>query len=164
MNSKLEVIQNRFLENIGKMSDGFGLNGFVAKLYGILYLRAKPLSLDEMAEALGVSKGNVSINIRVLETWGAVRKVWVKGSRKDFYEADLDIKKVFLNKVKSGLQKRINEVSNMISESNELLSSAKAELSEKEKNVAKGYAERLRKIEELKGLAVNALSLAEKIL
>lgn len=164
MNNKLEEVQNRFLENIEKMSDDFGLNGFVAKLYGVLYLKAKPLSLDEMAEVLGVSKGNVSINIRILETWGAVRKVWVKGSRKDYYEAHLDIKKVFLNKVKAGLQKRISEVSNMINESNKLLASAKAELSEEDKNIAKGYAERLRKIGELKGLVANALALAEKLL
>lgn len=164
MNNKLESVQNKFLESAGRLSDTFGLNGFVAKLYGILYLNAKPFSLDEMAKALGVSKGNVSINIRILENWGAVRKIWVIGSRKDFYEAELDIKRVFSSKLKSSIQKRISEVSNVLAESRGIIQSVSGELSEEEKNVAKGYEERLKKIEELKTLTLNALNFADKLL
>lgn len=164
MNTKLESVQNKFLGSVGRISDAFGLNGFVAKLYGILYLNAKSLSLDEMADALGVSKGNVSINIRELEKWGAVRKVWVRGSRKDFYEAELDIKKVFSNKLKSSMQKRISEISAVLTESRRIMESANGELNEEEKNIAKGYEERLKKIEELKSLTLSALGLAEKLL
>ena len=164
MNKKLESVQNKFLESASRLSDTFGLNGFVAKLYGILYLNAKPFSLDEMAEALGVTKGNVSINIRELEKWGAVRKVWVRGSRKDFYEAELDVRKVFSNKLKSSIQKRISEISVVLTESHRIIESANGELNDEEKDIAKGYEERLKKIEEIKALALNALNLAEKLL
>ena len=85
MSGKLEIAQDRFIEGISRMSDTFGLNRFVIQLYVLLYLRDKPLCLDEMADALGVSKGNVSVNIRELEKWGAVKNIWVKGSRKDYY-------------------------------------------------------------------------------
>lgn len=164
MSNRLEVAQNKFIESIGRMSDTFGLNSFVAKLYGFLYLNAKPLSLDEIVEALGASKGNVSINIRELQKWGAVRKVWVKGSRKDFYEAELDIKKVFSNKLKNAIQKKISEVSNMIDEFNNIILSADGELNEEEKNIANGYMKRLKEIESLKALASNALNFADKLL
>ena len=37
-----------------------------ARIFGLLYLSARPLSLDEIAAELHQSKSNVSLNIRVL--------------------------------------------------------------------------------------------------
>ena len=105
MENNLEVARDKFIEGISRMGDAFGLNRFVIQLYAFLYLSGKPLSLDEIVEALGASKGNVSINIRELEKWGAVRNIWIKGSRKDYYEAETDVKKVFLNDARD-LQKQ----------------------------------------------------------
>ena len=164
MNLQLENVQNKFLGALGRMSDNFGLNGFVVKLYGILYLNAKPLSLDEMGEALGCSKGNVSINIRELEKWGAVRRVWVKGSRKDFYEADLDIKKVLSNKLNSAFIKRLSEVSVMLSELDSIVSSVNGELMDSDKIIVRNYKERLNKLTEVKNILSNFFSLTEKLL
>lgn len=165
MNKDLELIQNKFLGSIDRMSDSFGLNGFVAKLYGYLYLNAKALSLDEIAEGLGVSKGNVSINIRELEKWGAVRKVWVRGSRKDYYEAEPDIKKVCLSKLKSALQKKITEISIMLDEADNMIKELKERpLNEKDKKTAKGYIERFKKIDDMKSLAVKSLKVLETLL
>lgn len=163
MNKVLELAQDKFLDNLGRMSDVFGLNGFVAKLFGVLYLTGKPLSLDELAQALGASKGNVSINIRILENWGAVRKVWIKGSRKDFYEAEADVRKVLSAKVKSAVEKRISEVSKMIEEVNSLILSANGELTEEENRIANDYLTRLKKIEEIRNLVSNGLNLANKL-
>jgi len=163
MPNKFELAENKFIESIGRMSDAFGLNSFVAKLYALLYLTNKPLSLDEITDKLGVSKGNVSVNIRILESWGAVRKIWIKGSRKDYYEANLDIKKIFANKLANSIQKRISEISNMLEEFNEIISLSQEGLTEEEKSITKIYKERLKKIEDLKNLGSNALSIAEKL-
>ena len=149
MNKQLEKAQDKFLGSIGKLCGSFGLNAFVAQLYGILYLSDKPLSLDDITDRLKASKGNVSLNIRELEKWGAVRNVWVKGSRKDYYEAELDIKKVFSKKVKTSLEKRIAEVSGMIDEFYKLIDDAKGEFTEEEKALANIYQARLKKIEEI---------------
>jgi len=164
MNGKLEKAQHKFIESIGKLAGSFGFNPFIAQLYGALYLSAKPLSLDELVEMLGASKGNISLNIRELEKWGAVKNIWVKGSRKDYYEANLDVKGVVLNKVRTGIQKRVNEISDMLGEFKNIIESANGELTDEEKAVAKFYADRLKKIEELKTLASTALGLAEKLL
>ena len=58
MNSRLEIAQDKFIDSIGKLCDSFGLNRFIAQLYAVLYLSDSPLSLDEIAEKLKVSKGN----------------------------------------------------------------------------------------------------------
>ncbi len=162
MNNKLDLAQDKFSESIGKLAESFGLNKFTAQLYAVLYLSDKPLSLDELVERLKASKGNISLNIRELENWGAVKNIWVKGSRKDFYEVDHDIKKVVSNKLRLSVEKRVNEVSRMINEFKSIVESASGELTDEEKKIAKVYKERLKKIEELSALASKALAIAEK--
>ena len=162
MHNKLMMAQDKFIESIGKLAEGFGLNKSIAQLYAVLYLSDKPLSLDDVALRLGVSKGNISINIRELANWGAVRTVWVKGSRKDFYEAEPDVKKAFVNKLKSSVGKRVGEVSRMIDEFKEIVASANGELTQDDKKIAKVYQRKLKKIEDMKSLVSKALVVAEK--
>jgi len=164
MHNKLEMAQDKFIASIGKLAGSFGLNPFIAQLYAVLYLSDKPLSLDDLVERLRASKGNVSLNIRELEKMGAVRNIWVKGSRKDYYEAEPDIKKVVMNKLKSGVSKRIGQVSDMIEEFKGLIRSAESDMTEEDKKTVKAYYVKLKKIEDMKTLASKALSLAEKFL
>ncbi len=164
MNGKLEMAQDKFMGSIGKLAESVGVNRFIAQLYAILYLSDKPLSLDELVERLKASKGNISVNIRELEKWGAVKNIWVKGSRKDYYEADPDIKKLVMNKLMSGVQKRIEQVSDMIGEFKELIHSSESEMSEEERKIVKSYGAKLKKIEDMSGLASKALVLADKLL
>ncbi|MBP7055350.1 MAG: hypothetical protein KBB52_00660 [Candidatus Omnitrophica bacterium] len=124
----------------------------------------KPLSLDDITERLGASKGNVSINIRELEKWGAARKVWIKGSRKDYYEAELDIKKIISSKLKTSMQRRLAGMSSMVDDVMDIVKDDPGNLSEEERAAAKFVAERMDRIQELKKLASTALSLAEKFL
>lgn len=159
MNNTLELAQDRIIETVGNLCSKFGLNNFMAQLYIVLYMSNKPLSLDDLAQRLKASKGNVSINIRELERWGAVRKVWVRGSRKDFYEAELGIKKILAERIKASAQKHLAEVSRMLDEFNGSIKSAYRELTEEEKNIAKVYESRLKKIDELRGLLTQALGL-----
>lgn len=164
MTKALEKAQDRFIGYICSVCDDFGLNRFLAQLYGILYMSNRPLSLDEIVARSGASKGNVSINIRELEKLGAVRNVWIKGSRKDYYEAELDIKKILSNKFKASMQKRLGELSNTIDDFKGIIKAVGADLSDEERDMARTYAERLKKIEELRDLASKALYFAEKFL
>jgi len=78
---------HRFIEEAGNMTQSLGLGRVVGQLYVYLYFSRVPRSLVDMQDALGISKGSASTSVRQLEQWGAVRKVWVKGDRRDFYEA-----------------------------------------------------------------------------
>lgn len=164
MNKKLELAQDRFIERIGNICNKFGLNDFIAQLYAVLYLSDRPLSLDELSQRLRASKGNVSINIRELEGWGAVRKFWMKGSRKDYYQAETDLKKILSERIKLSLQKHTSEISDILSSFKKTIESARTELTAEEETIAKVYEERLDRIEDLKLLAAKALSLADKFL
>lgn len=164
MDKKLELAHNEFIAGIGRMSSAFGLNRFVTQLYGLLYLSERPLSLDEMAEALGVSKGNVSINVRELEKWGAVRNIWVKGSRKDYYQAEGDLKKFFLNKVKSSIQKRSGELTTMLEDFERTIESLNNGANKEKAQEIMHYKRKLKEIKKLRDTALNAVKLFSKFI
>ncbi|MGB9643424.1 MAG: GbsR/MarR family transcriptional regulator, partial [Candidatus Ratteibacteria bacterium] len=66
------------------------------------------LSPTEIGKFLEMSKGNVSINLRTLEQWNAVKKVWRKGYSRALYTANENIEEIILNKLKTGLEKRLS--------------------------------------------------------
>ena len=86
----LEQAKHNLIQGVGRISSFWGLNKAMGELYALLYLTPRPMSLDEMAEAIGLSKASVSIHMRALERIGMVRKVWAVGDRRDYYEAEVD--------------------------------------------------------------------------
>ncbi len=87
-------IHENTMEALGRISSFWGFSKIMGQIYGLLYLSPKPLTLDDMAKSLSVSKGNVSINMKALERWNMVKQIWVKGDRKDYYEAETDFWKI----------------------------------------------------------------------
>lgn len=94
MNERIHELQHGIMETMGRITSFWGFSRIMGQLYGLLYLSPAPLTLDQMGEELEISKGNVSMNIRALERWNMVRQVWVKGDRKDYYEAETDFWKI----------------------------------------------------------------------
>ena len=109
MTDHVHELQHGTMETMGKITAFWGFSKIMGQLYGLLYLSPKSLTLDEMAENLSISKGNVSINIRALERWNMVRQVWVKGDRKDFYEAETDFWKIIRGVLKEREKKEFDQ-------------------------------------------------------
>jgi len=105
----MKDVRIEFANFCAMLASRLSINSTCGQIYGYLFLSKEPVSLDEIVSALNISKGSVSTNIRILEGWGAVRKVWVSNSRKDFYEANPDVMGVALERIKEGLRKRISE-------------------------------------------------------
>jgi DNA-binding transcriptional regulator GbsR (MarR family) len=84
-----------FADGIGAAAATSGiLTQLQGRIFGLLYLQAEPLSLDEITDELQQSKSNVSVQIRGLVDWQLVRQVRVAGSRKDHYVAATDFWRV----------------------------------------------------------------------
>lgn len=132
MKSSLTQAEDVFLNKINPICKKFGLNHLMAHLYTILYFSNDPLSLDDMTERLNISKGSASTNIRALERYGAVKRVWVKGSRKDYYEADTNLSKLIKERITGMAQERMSEIEDMISSSYGIINSVDATEKERE--------------------------------
>jgi DNA-binding transcriptional regulator GbsR (MarR family) len=105
----------------GRTAQSFGLNRLFGQIYILLYLSGDPLSLDAIAEQLGVSKASVSIACRQLESWGAVHRTWVKGDRRDYYLAETDFNRILGNGLLSSVTKKLDSAKIQIERSLALL-------------------------------------------
>lgn len=77
-----------FVDGIGTAAATSGiLTQLQGRIFALLYLQPRPLSLEEVAAELQQSKSNISVTIRGLVEWHLVRRTPVGGSRKDHYEA-----------------------------------------------------------------------------
>lgn len=163
MNSKLDLAVDGFIDTIGQIGAGLGLSKVASQLYGLLFLNSEPISLDDMMKHLGVSKGNISINIRALEKWGAVRKVWVKGDRKDYYVAERDTFKVVSEQLKIGLNRRLDEVVKTVKKVEDTIQDGANKLSENDKKKAKEYLAGIEKVKDMAEKVKGLLETASKI-
>lgn len=91
MKKTMEDIQNDFIDTIGEISQYCGFTRVTGLLKGLLLLSREPISLDDMAERLEVSKASVSTNVAILERWKMVRRVFNRGDRKNYYQLRGDL-------------------------------------------------------------------------
>jgi len=129
-----------FIRITGELGAGMGLNRSIGQIYGLLYMSDKPLSLDTITATLKMSKGSVSLNIRELEKWEAVKKIWVNGTRKDFYEANSDFINIIYKRTKMRTEKILNNFNSAI------------EGFEKKNSLSKIQKQRLSQIKEMQNL------------
>lgn len=80
-----------FIEKMGLFFEDDGAPRISGRILGLLLLSPDECSLDDIAEQLQVSKGSISTNARLLETWGAVERTSRPGDRRDYYRAADDM-------------------------------------------------------------------------
>lgn len=88
-------IRDAFIDQWGAMGGAWGINRTMAQIHALLMVSAEPLCCDAVMEELAISRGNANTNLRELVNWSLVRTVTIRGSRKDFFEAEKDVWKIF---------------------------------------------------------------------
>ncbi len=78
-------------DSVGRLMEFWGFKRPMGRIWTLLYLAPEPLGAAEIGEALRMSAGAVSMAIGELVKWGAVKKSWRPGERRDFYEAETSI-------------------------------------------------------------------------
>lgn len=87
-----------------QMAQTMGAPRSLGEIYGLLYATARPLSFQDIADKLELSKGSVSQGLRFLRTVGAIQPVEVPGDRKEYYEPVVELRAL----VGGFLRERIN--------------------------------------------------------
>lgn len=75
-----------FVERMGLAMERSGASRTFGRILGLLIFAEEPLSLNEMAEILRVSKASVSTNARLCEQTGLLLRVSIPGDRRTYYE------------------------------------------------------------------------------
>lgn len=84
-----------------------GLQKSIGEIYGLLFVSAKPLSMDDIMNRLNISLGAASQGLKVLRGVGAVKSVYSPRDRRDHFTADLELSKFATVFIKDELRPRM---------------------------------------------------------
>jgi DNA-binding transcriptional regulator GbsR (MarR family) len=136
----LDKAKENLIQELGRLTSFAGFNKVMGHIYGLLYLSPEPVSLDEIAGQLGISKGNASLNIRAMVRWGLLQPVSKKGDRRDYYQAETDFWKIIRDILTGRDKKEIDHILNAISD---ILASVSATERAGQSSESRFYQERL---------------------
>src|SRR5437868_8962113 len=91
----LREARDEFVSQWGVIGSAWGVNRTMAQIHALLITAPSALSTDEVMEELKISRGNAHSNLRDLVSWGLIRTVVRKGERKEFFEAEKNVWKMF---------------------------------------------------------------------
>ena len=104
MSQSLAKIKKDFTEGLSQISRFWGFPKGMGAIFAVLYLSPTALSLDEVVQETGLTKGAISTEIRALARMGLVHRSSKLGDRKDYYTAESD----FYAAIRSILKERQN--------------------------------------------------------
>ena len=79
----------------------------VGEIYGLLFVSAQPLAMDDIMARTGMSLGAASQGLKLLREFGAVRTVYTPGARKDHYIASGELSRFATSYIEEELLPRM---------------------------------------------------------
>jgi hypothetical protein len=90
-----------------ELAQTLGLSKSLGEIYGLLYAVPRPLPFQSIVELLHLSKGSVSQGLRFLRTVGAVKPVVVPRDRREYFEAETELKKLVGGFIRENIQPQL---------------------------------------------------------
>ena len=118
----LDAVEEEFVGLWRRMSSLWGISPTMAEIHGLLYITGAALSMDDIMARLGISRGNVSMNLSKLAEWGLVRRVHKRGDRRDYYESLSDVWEMFTLVANQRKRREIDPILNTLRRCREALS------------------------------------------
>jgi len=104
VSKNISQLKQDFTEGLSQISRFWGFPKGMGAIFAVLYISPVPLSLDEIVEQTGLTKGAISTEVRTLARMGLVHRSSKLADRKDYYEAESD----FYKSIRSILKERQN--------------------------------------------------------
>ncbi|NGP43899.1 GbsR/MarR family transcriptional regulator [Bacillaceae bacterium SIJ1] len=121
-----EQTKEQFIHIIAKNMNLYGITPSVGRLYGALYFSDEPMTLDDMRDALGMSKTSMSTGVRQLMDLKMVEPVFKRGVRKDLYTSEEDWYKSFTALFSARWRKSIEKNLEELNEAEQVLKELQA--------------------------------------
>ncbi len=137
-----------------------GLPRSIGEIYGLLFISPGPLSLDDLVERLGISKGSASQGLRTLRSLGAVAEVNDDGlpERRTYYEAATELKRLVGGFIREEIRPHLESGRNKVAR----LQPAIDQL--EDQNLREFARERIERLDQWMKNAGNVLPILQKLL
>ncbi|MEM6640276.1 MAG: GbsR/MarR family transcriptional regulator [Pseudomonadota bacterium] len=87
--------QQSFILHFGEMGSRWGIDRTVGKIYALLYINEAPLNAEQITDALGLSRSNVSMGLHELKSWQLVVSQHLPGDRREYFSTPADVWEIF---------------------------------------------------------------------
>ena len=94
IDDELTAARDLAIDACGRIAEFWGFTRTMGRAFGLLYLSREPLPQADLQRRLGISVGSASMTLAALGRWGVVHKVWVRGQRREHYQAETDFWKM----------------------------------------------------------------------
>ncbi len=117
----LDSAQGKFIHEWGKLSTNWGVNRAMGQIHALLLVTKDDMCADDLMAKLCMSRGNVNMNLRALEGWLLIEKVYKPGERKDYYKAEKDLSKIFKIIIAERKKKELDPLLGLLNEVNAVM-------------------------------------------
>lgn len=93
----LSPMVQAFVLHFGEMGSRWGISRTVGQMYAVLFASPDPMNADQVVEALGVSRSNVSMGLKELQAWNLVHLRHLPDDRRDYFTTPDDIWEIVRN-------------------------------------------------------------------
>ena len=84
---QLTPMLESFIMHFGEMGSRWGFNRTVGQIVALLVISEEPITANDIADALRISRGNVSMGLKELQAWRLVQLQHKPGERKEYFQA-----------------------------------------------------------------------------
>ncbi|MEZ4403433.1 MAG: hypothetical protein R3B06_25635 [Kofleriaceae bacterium] len=143
-----EAAVMKIADAVGALIEHWGFKRNMGRVWAVLYLEQAPLSASDLGERLSLSSGAMSMLLGELGQWGVVKKAWVPGERRDFYEAETSIWKMVSRVLRERELRWIQDALEQFAAADDALSGAAAGAADRSPRLA-GIAARVNGLTQL---------------
>src|SRR5881296_1810828 len=106
--ARLSPLETEIIDFFVQLSRLLGQPRSLAEIYGLLFISARPLAMDDLIERLRMSKGSASQGLKFLRNVGAVKMVYVPGDRRVHYEAVAELRNLITRFLREQIVPHLN--------------------------------------------------------
>ena len=107
---QIEEAKEKLIQTFGALGTSWGVNRTMAQVHALLLISSKPLSAEEVMDALQISRGNANMNLRALIDWGLVKKEHKAGERREYFVAEKDMWRVAIQIIQERQKRELGPI------------------------------------------------------
>lgn len=146
MDQELNSAREHFIGGLSRIANFWGFPKAMGAIYGSIYLSPEPVTMDFLVKDVGVTKGAISANIRVLERMRMIQKQVKLGDRKDYFIAETDFWKIIKGILREREKNEFNLALKSVGESLDIVKKIKSGKSDNE--MTEFYKERMKEMKD----------------
>jgi len=163
MSSRYDESRLLFIRRWGEMGANWGISRTMAEIHALLFVSTESLCMDDVMERLQISRGNASMSLRQLGTWGLIHRVHRPGDRKEYFTCQTDVWQMFETISRERRRREVEPIVETIDRCQEMVQEDLKRLRGTERRELEEYRRRLTEMSEFLNVMNEVFNLVTRL-